>query len=247
MTNILVPYHLDEHVPDLDVPVSPEVTITGDLPSGDRWQRMSHLYGSVAAAVAADIAAGVRPLVMSSDCTTSLGIVAGMQSAGMRPSVVWFDGHGDVQTVETSTSGYLGGMPLRILAGYRPELVADSLGMRPIDESTTLLVGARDLDPPEAEYLATAPIRRCAVTDVRPDILPPAPIYLHVDFDVTDPADLPGLLFPTADGPGVATVAAAIDRVLDTRRVAAIGLGCTWHPGNGAADRVRTALAGILP
>jgi arginase len=29
-----------------------------------------------------------------------------------------------VQTPETTTSGYLAGMSLRLLAGYRPELIA---------------------------------------------------------------------------------------------------------------------------
>ena len=81
MTRILVPYHLDEHLPDLDVPIPADVTIAETLPAGDTWRRMSHLYGSVAAAVAADVMQGRQPLVMSGDCTTSLGVVAGMQTA----------------------------------------------------------------------------------------------------------------------------------------------------------------------
>ena len=246
MTRILVPYHLDEHIPDLDIPVAADVTIADDLPPGDPWDRMAHLYDSVAAAVAADITQERRPVVMSSDCTTSLGIVAGMQSAGLEPSIVWFDGHGDVQTLETTSSGYLGGMPLRMLTGYRPELIADRLGIRPIDEGRVLLVDARDLDPPEAEFLASSSIRRCAVDEVAENTLPPGPIYLHVDFDVADPNDLPGLLFPAADGPGVAAVAAAIGRIAATGRVAAIGLGCTWNPGHGAGDVVRSHLDEVL-
>jgi hypothetical protein len=53
---------------------------------------------------------------------------------------------------------YLGGMPLRLLVGYRPELIATALQMWPIAEDQVLLVGARDLDPPEAAYLAGARI-----------------------------------------------------------------------------------------
>src|SRR5207237_1135173 len=93
------------------------------------------LYGKVGGGVAGTVAAGDRPTVVSADCTTSLGTVAGLQHAGLDPGIVWFDGHGDVQTLETTASGYLGGFPLRILVGYRPELIADALRLRPAPEA----------------------------------------------------------------------------------------------------------------
>jgi hypothetical protein len=55
-----------------------------------------------------------------------------------------------VQTPETSESGYLGGMPLRLLVGYRPELIAARLGLTPVPERRIVLAGARDLDPPRS-------------------------------------------------------------------------------------------------
>ena len=73
-------------------------------------------------------------MVLSGDCTTWLGTVAGLQRAGLDPGIAWFDAHGDVQTLETTTSGYLGGLPLRQLTGYRPGLIADGLGLRPVPE-----------------------------------------------------------------------------------------------------------------
>ena len=240
MTRLLVPYHLDEYRPDLTVPVDAAIAV--DLPQGDTWARLAHLYGSVARAVALS----PRPVVYSGDCTTSLGTVAGLQRAGVDPSIVWFDGHGDVQTLETTASGYLGGMPLRLLVGYRPELVARSLGLRPVAESDVVLVDARDLDPPEVEYLRASAIRRCAVADVSPETLPDKPIYLHVDLDVVDPEDLPGLLFPAPGGPSLAAVLDAVGRVLATGRVAAVGIGCTWRPESGAFASVGPLLDAML-
>lgn len=242
MADILVPYHLDEHLPDLDVPLRPDTVVTAELPNGDPWQRMAHLYKLVAAAVSHDVRDGHRPVVLSGDCTTSLATVAGLQRARLDPGIVWFDAHGDVQTMETTTTGYLGGMPLRILTGYRPELIADALDIRPVAEDRVLLVDARDLDPPEADYLATAAIRRCQVDELTADHVPDGPVYLHVDFDVIDPGELPALLFPAPGGPPLDAVSAAISRVIATGRVAAVGLGCTWHPGHGAADRLRAPL-----
>jgi arginase len=169
--------------------------------------------------------------VVSGDCTTTLGVVAGLQHAGVDPAIVWFDAHGDLQTPETTASGYVGGMPLRILVGYRPELVAQRLRLRAIPESHAVLVDARDLDPPEAEYLAAADIRRADVDGLTTGALPEGPLVLHLDLDVVDPDELPGLRFPAPGGPAVADVLTAARRVLDTGRVAALSVGCTWHPG----------------
>jgi arginase len=248
VTRILVPYHVTDHLPDLDVPAPADRTVTADLPAGDPWAAMAVLYESVAIAVVDAVRAGdPRPTVVSGDCTTSLGTVAGLQRAGLDPAIVWLDGHGDVQTLETTASGYLGGLPLRILVGYRPELIADALGLRAVPEHRAVLVDARDLDPPEVEYLDRSAIRRLPVEELTADVLPDGPLYLHVDLDVVDPDEVPGLRFPATGGPGLPAVSAALDRVLATGRVAAVGLGCTWYPGRGAAAALRdSATIGAL-
>jgi arginase len=250
MPVILVPYHLDEYVPDLDVPLPADrdvTTVVAALPDGDVWTRMRPLYERVADAVEAAARTGAAPTVVSGDCTTSLGVVAGLQHAGVDPAIVWFDAHGDVQTPETTASGYVGGMPLRILVGYRPQLVAQRLRLRAIPESRAVLVDARDLDPPEVEYLAAADIRRADVDGLTTSALPEGPLVLHLDLDVVDPDELPGLRFPAPGGPAVADVLAAARRVLDTGRVAALSVGCTWHPGEppdppGVRARLLSAL-----
>lgn len=246
MASVAVPYHLDEYLPDIDLPVAADARITAELPDGSPWDRMVCLYDQVAVAVAGIVRRGGRPVVLSGDCTTSLGVVAGLQLGGLDPAIVWFDGHGDVQTLETTTSGYLGGMPLRMLVGYRPELMAQPLGLRPVAERRVALVDARDLDPPERSYLDQSEIRRLSVQDVSAETLPEGPIYLHVDTDVVDPAELPGLRFPAPDGPSLHAVAAALRRVRDTGRVAALGLACTWRAGHGAAAVVRPHVEDFL-
>jgi arginase len=79
-------------------------------------------------------------------------------------------------------------MSLRLLTEYRPELVASRLGLRPVPEDRIVLVGARDLDPPEVTYLDQAPIRRRQVTDLPVAELPDGPLYVYVDLDVIDAA-----------------------------------------------------------
>ncbi|TDE00109.1 arginase family protein [Jiangella asiatica] len=217
------------------------MTVEAPLPAdGSVWERLAVLYDRVASVVASSV--GTPVLVGSGDCTTSLATVAGLQRAGVSPSIVWFDAHGDVQTLETTTSGYLGGMPLRMLTGYRPELIARRLGLAPVPEDHVVLVDARDLDPPEREYLESSAVRQVPVSALDASTLPDGPIYLHVDLDVVNPAELPGLLFPAPGGPSLADVTAAMGRVLDTGRVLAVGLGCTWHDDSAAATTVRPSL-----
>jgi arginase len=236
VTVIGVPYHLDEYLPDLDLTPEPAELITPELPVGEIWSRLAVLYTAVARAVTRGRADDRRPVVVASgDCLTALGTVAGLQAAGADPAVVWFDAHGDVQTPETTSSGYLAGMSLRLLTEYRPELIAIHLGLRPVPEDRIVLVGARDLDPPEVTYLDQAPIRRREVTGLSVADLPDGPLYVHVDLDVIDAAQLPSLRFPTPGGPDAGQVADALSLLFGTGRVAAVGIACSWFPGHGAA------------
>lgn len=235
---LLVPYHLDEYRPEIDAPITPDAVVTAVLPdTDDPWARMAVLYDAVADRVAESVRGGERAVVASGDCTTALGTVAGLQRAGLDPALVWFDAHGDVQTVETSASGYLGGFPLRMLVGYGRHLLAGRIGLRDIAEERAVLVGGHDLDPPEVEYLRTARIRHRPVDDL--GNLPDGPLYLHLDFDIINPDDLPGLLFPAPGGPTLSAVSAAVHTVLATGRVAAFGLACTWRDNADAAHHVR--------
>jgi arginase len=153
---LAVPYHLDEYLPGLDLPPEAAEVVIAELGSGDPWSRMAVLYDRLADVVADAASREVVVAVASGDCTTALGTVAGLQRAGADAGVVWFDAHGDLHTPDTTSSGYLGGMPLRLLVGGCPELIGARPGLRPVPEEEVLLVGARDLDPPEVRYLSGA-------------------------------------------------------------------------------------------
>jgi arginase len=247
MRVIGVPYHLDEFLPDPGFPLDPAQVVDPGLPSGDVWERLAVLYTAVAQAVSVAAAHGACPVVVSGDCTTALGSVAGLQRTGLDAGIVWFDAHGDVQTLETTASGYLGGLPLRMLVGYRPELITARLGLQPVPEQRVVLAGARDLDPPEAAYLASARIRRSEVAGLAAADLPDGPLYVHIDLDVIDPAEVPGLRYPAPGGPASAQLADSLRMLLGTGRVAAVGLACTWRPGAAAPPHLGPVLAAAFP
>jgi arginase family enzyme len=227
MSIISVPFHQDERLPEGAIPLpSAAMTVAPELSGESFWRRFGVLCSAVASAVAAEVRAGSRPTVVSGDCLVSLGVVAGVQRSGLEPSVVWFDAHGDVHTVASSTSGYWGGLALRMVVGGDCSLVAEQLGLRPVPESRVTLVDARDLDPAEATYLATSEIQRCTVEDVK---VPDGPLILHVDVDVIDSAEVPGLRFPVPGGPSLSAVLDAVRRVVATGDVVAVDLAFPWH------------------
>lgn len=227
MVTVAVPYHLDERLAafELGVPVDHEVMV--ELPAGDAWHRMSVLYEQVA-----QVVASYRdrvPVVASGDCTTSLGVLAGLQRGGQEVGIVWFDAHADFHTEDTTTSGYLGGLPLALAAGVGTLTLPAALGLHAVAESRIVLVDARDTDPGEQVLLGRTAVRRSGVRELSMSALPDGVLYVHVDVDVCDPSGVPDLLYPAPAGCTPAELVAAVERVVATGRVAALGIAATWH------------------
>jgi arginase len=233
MATLISPFHLDE--PLASLPVTGR-RLDATLPDEAMPGRLVGLYRGVADAVAEAVQAAGRsdrPLVVvSGDCNTSLGVLTGLQRAGIDPAIVWFDGHGDFHTAASTTSGYLGGLALALLVGDDDLGLAAGVGLTPIAEDRVVLVDARDLDPAERVRLEASAVTRLPVDELEAATLPSGPIYLHLDVDVIDAAACPGLRFPATDGPSPDDVVAAVRRVLDSGRVVAVGLACTWEPGH---------------
>ena len=246
---IISPWHLDEHIPGFPVPASLIAAICPALPAAPTAARISLLHQAVAEAVAG----ASRPLLLSGDCPAARGAVAGLQRRHRDLAVVWLDAHGDFNTPAITTSGYLGGMALAMLTGRTPGLLGDELGLRPVPETSVVLGGARDLDPAELVALGASQVRRVPAD---PGLLSSAlgglgdiPVYLHLDIDVVDSADLPGLRFPSGPGPSLAQIEDCLAAVCATADVAGAGIACAWlpdHVGDPATREAITRLARAL-
>ncbi|MBZ9676674.1 arginase family protein [Mesorhizobium sp. ES1-1] len=143
------------------------------------------------------------PIVLAGNCLTSVGAVAG-ESAD---AIIWADQHGDLNTPETSTHGFLDGMALATVLGlcWRP-MASAVPGFRPIDPSRCLLVNARDLDPAERQLLQTLPVIRteCPGVGQATEMLKAAGagrVHMHIDLDVHDPEELQANRYASSGGP----------------------------------------------
>jgi arginase len=128
-----------------------------------------------------------RPLVLGGCCCAHVGAVEGLAARHGRIALIWFDAHGDLNTPETSPSGNLWGMPLRMLL--------DSAAVEPED---VVLLGARNLDPPEREFIAS--IGLCTERDDLDDVVAGTEgAYVALDLDALQPGEITAFM-PEAGG-----------------------------------------------
>ncbi len=109
------------------------------------------MYNPLAQLVTIVLKSGELPVSVAGDCCTSIGILAGLQQAGVDPTLIWFDAHGDFNTWETTPSGFLGGMPLAMLVGKGEQTIMEGVGTSVLPEEQVILSDGRDLDPGEDE------------------------------------------------------------------------------------------------
>jgi arginase family enzyme len=159
----------------------------------------------------------VRPLILGGCCCSHVGAIEALASRHDRLGIVWFDSHGDLNTPQSSPSGNQWGMPLR--------MVIDSGAVAAQDVA---LVGARNLDPPEVEFIAAAGVHDdpAAVLD-RVDC-----VYVAIDCDVFEPSEL-AVFMPEPGGPGLADVERQLAAIRDSGTVVGAGLsGLAPAPAN---------------
>lgn len=243
-TTILTPYFLDSRFDDdvyglqatADREVQPEA-----LPDGSKQTRMGTLYEALAQEVGRALGEGRRPVSLAGDCCATIGVLAGLQRAGLEPTLIWFDAHGDFNTWETTPSGFLGGMPLAMAVGRGEQTLLEATGLRPWPEEKVILTDGRDLDPGERDLVNAAAIRHLTAIDdlLVPGGIPDGPLYVHFDTDIIDPTEAPAMNYPAPVGPSAAEVQAVFRKLAETGRVVAVSVSL-WSPGRAGEAETRT-------
>lgn len=149
-----------------------------------------------------------RPIVLGGCCCAHIGAVEGLAARHGRIAVLWFDAHGDLNTIESSPSGNEWATPLRRL------IDSGAVGAEDV-----ALVGARNLDPPEEEFIAATGIRLGAAA-VERALDRASGAYVAVDFDALDESEVAPFM-PEPHGLRVEQVEAVL------RSVPVLGAGFT--------------------
>ena len=179
------------------------------------------LMRAVARRVRAAVDGGRFPLVLSGNCNTAPGTLAGLTPASR--AVFWFDAHADCNTPDTTTTGFLDGTSLAAAMGWCwREMTGTIPGFEPVADHNVFLLGTRDVDPLERDLLARSAVRVIPPESLRQDDLTRelAPLrphvdaaYIHCDLDVLDPAEGQANPFPAAGGLTVAELEATLREI----------------------------------
>lgn len=181
--------------------------------------------------------AGQFPLVLGGDHSCAMGTVGGLAKNGQTVGVVWVDAHGDFNTVETSETGNIHGMPLAALCGLGdPRLVDLGFPGRKVDPRNVSLVGLRDIDKEEGKLMRKAGVHFWTMRDV--DELGMRRVMtealaasggsgvdrVHVSFDIdsVDPTHAPGVGTPVPGGLSLREAHLAMEIVSEHPRFASL-------------------------
>jgi arginase len=242
----LTPYFLDQPLPGLEAFVKEGWFVNHQtLPPGEAQGRMGVLHEALAVRTARALKAGKRPVSLAGDCCAAIGVAAGIQRAGAEFDLVWFDAHGDFNTWDTTPSGFLGGMPLAMIAGLGEQTMLETVGLRPWSLSRITLADARELDPGERDLVEGSGIRHLAdpgrVLSERFD----RPIYLHFDTDLINPQDAPAMNYPAPGGPRASDLDSVFTALAATGHIAAVSVS-SWNPDLDPDGRSRDICLALL-
>ena len=161
-----------------------------------------------------------RPLVLGGCCCSHVGAVEALSAREDTLAVVWIDAHGDLNTPESSPSGNAWGMPLRML-----------LDGAAVEPANVALIGARNLDPPELEFIEASGLHRGE--DAVDRALEGADaVYVALDGDAVEPGEL-AVFMPEPDGLRLDELEPLLREVAMRSRLAGLGFsGLLPDPAN---------------
>lgn len=208
------------------------------------------LNRSLGAAVHSALGKGALPIVLTGSCLSGQGILA---PANRHVGVIWLDAHGDFNTPDTTVTGYLDGMALAVTTGRCFRAISHSIpGFEPIPDERVLLVGARALDPLEAELLDKSRVARISAQTL--DQLPGAlsklrsavsSVYLHLDLDVLDPSEGRANEYAEEGGLSFAQLTSAIQEIARRFQIFAVAFAA-YDPAFDVDGRIARVPAKIL-
>jgi arginase len=206
--------------------------ITEDHGPPNLWNFQQFLLDMDAAQMAANrVDAADFVFCLGGECTLVTGTLAGFKARFKgRPGMLWLDAHGDFNTPETTTSGFLGGMPLAFACGRGPRLHQNIEEARPLlEEKNVVHLASRALDPKESEAMQSSPMKIYSAATIRRQgiskVAAEAATYLtdhsdwmicHLDLDSIDPAVIPAVNYPEPGGLTLEEVKMAVRAVQRT-------------------------------
>lgn len=230
------------------------------------WKRLGLSLGHFADIVTKNERDGFFTVGLLTTCPSMPGLVAGLQRSGstiepLRVGMLWLDAHPDFNTPETTRSGSLGGMPVAVATGRALQAMRrDAKLDPPMSDQNIVMGGVRLTDPLEQRLLDDSRIEQLSVDDLR-NMTPAVwqqldrlnrisdKLYIHIDLDVLDPAEVPGHGNKVPGGPSSKELASLFEQIFARYpKASAIGFATipTEDPGGVSIAAVNRMITGAV-
>ncbi|KIM60652.1 hypothetical protein SCLCIDRAFT_1216715 [Scleroderma citrinum Foug A] len=193
-----------------------EISTASDPPIGilKNPRLVSHVCECVANVAGEHVRNGHLPVTLGGDHSLAMGTISGTLNSYPDACVVWVDAHADINTIDTTTSGNIHGMPVSFLLGLGPRIPEFSWVKPLLKPERLVYIGLRDLDAGEKKILKDNNIRAFSmhhvdkygigrVVEMALDHVNPnrdLPIHLSFDVDALDPSVAPSTGTPVRGG-----------------------------------------------
>ncbi|EGN95637.1 hypothetical protein SERLA73DRAFT_142465 [Serpula lacrymans var. lacrymans S7.3] len=175
---------------------------------------VSKVAESVARVVGGHAKNGQLPVTLGGDHSLAMGTISGTLDTYPDACVIWIDAHADINTVETTDSGNIHGMPVSFLLGIGSKVPEFSWVKAALKPERLVYIGLRDLDSGEKRLLKEHNIKAFSmhevdkygigkVVEMALDHVNPKrdlPIHLSFDIDALDPSVAPSTGTPVRGG-----------------------------------------------
>ena len=201
-------------------------------------------------AVRSTLASGSRPLVLGGECSIVAGTVPGVYPRLEDVVLVYFDAHGDFNTLATTPSHFVGGMCLAHVCGKHigPLLWP---GVRAFPEDQVCLVGARDLDVGERANLERSKVHRFTFAAAGSEAgalvaaLRRRRVFVHVDLDVVDPAEMFAVNFPAPGGVSFQALGEVLRSIASVATIVGVEV-CAYDPRKDPQRELAPRIAEVV-
>ena len=206
--------YLNDYCKNLDITMMPEITLPEEnLPNLKNLNSVIATCTQIAENGYRALEQGLVPLFIAGDHSSVMGTASASGTFYDDLGLIWIDAHPDINTDQTTVTGNIHGMPVAALLGKGHKglttIFSDKLKVKP---EHVVMLGLRDIDPPEAEILKELNIKYYTYEEMKykgiEECVRDAVAYLsslsHVhisfDIDVMDPELLPGVSVPVPGG-----------------------------------------------
>lgn len=210
--------YLNDYCKDLDITMLPEITMPEqDLPKLKNLNSVVATCEQIAEEGHAALKRGETPLFIAGDHSSVMGTISASsafhQELGKELGLIWIDAHPDINTDATTETGNIHGMPVAALLGMGEKKLTSILTADvKLKPENIVMLGLRDIDPPELEFLKQLNIKYYTWDSIKEIGLEKCvaesiaylshlkSVHISFDIDAMDPEIMPGVSVPVPGG-----------------------------------------------